>query len=132
MIHPRSPERTMRLAAMVAGDFLVSWACLALAVFIRRNVDFEFTRSVLPPENFLLNPVNVLVFTLSLIFGLALSGFYTQRISRRHKPIMGAALLLQIAFVAVAFAILQRPIPRTVLFFVPIVESVALPAWRRM
>ena len=132
MIGPRSAERALRSIITIIGDFFIAWGCLALGVFIRRNVDFEFTRSVLPPENFLLDPPNVLIFTASFVLALGVTGFYTQRISRRHRPILAAALALQVAFVAVASTAMIRPLPRTILLLVPIFEAVAIPLWRRL
>ena len=131
MIRPSSSERGLRLAMLVAGDFLVAWACLGLAVFIRRNINFEYTRSLLPPENFPLNPLNVTLFSISLLIALALCGFYNQRVSRRHRPVVGAALLIQLGFVAVASTVMDHPYPRTILFAVPLFEVVAVPLWRR-
>jgi exopolysaccharide biosynthesis polyprenyl glycosylphosphotransferase len=132
MIRPNSSERGLRLAMLVAGDFLIAWACLALAVFIRRNIDFEFTRSLLPPEKFPLNPLNVTLFSISLVVALALGGFYNQRVSRRHRPIVGAALLIQLGIVAIVSTMMERPYPRTILFAVPLFEAVAVPLWRRL
>ena len=132
MIRPRSAERGFRLVMLMAGDFLVAWVCLALVVFIRRNIDFEFTRSLLPPEKFPLNPLNVTLFCLSLVIALALGGFYNRRVSRRHRPILGAALLIQLGIVAVGSMALERPYPRTILFAVPLFEVIAVPLWRRL
>ena len=132
MIRPNSAERALRVAILVAGDFLVAWGCLGLVVFIRRNINFEFTRSLLPPENFPLNPLNVTIFSISLVIALALSGFYNQRVSKRHRPMMGAALLIQLGLVAIASILMEHPYPRTILFAVPILEMVAQPLWRRI
>jgi lipopolysaccharide/colanic/teichoic acid biosynthesis glycosyltransferase len=132
LIRPNSAERALRFAILVAGDFLVAWGCLGLAVFIRRNINFEFTRSLLPPENFPLNPLNVTIFSSALVIALALSGFYDQRVSKRHRPVMGAALLIQLGLVAIASILMDRPYPRTILFAVPILEMVAQPLWRRL
>lgn len=122
----------MRIAALAAGDFLVAWGCLALAVFIRRNINFEFTRSLLPTEKFPLNPFNVTLFCASLVVALALAGFYNVRVSRRHRPIVGVALLVQLGIVAIASTLMARPYPRTILFAVPLFELVAVPLWRRL
>ena len=132
MIRPNSSERGLRLLMLVAGDFLIAWGCLALAVLIRRNITFDFTRALLPPEKFPLNPLNVTLFSISLVIALALGGFYNQRVSRRHRPIVGAALLIQLGVVAIGSTILERPYPRTILFAVPIFEAIAVPLWRRL
>ena len=132
MIRPNSAERVLRLAMLVAGDFLIAWGCLALAVFIRRNITFDFTRALLPPEKFPLNPLNVTLFSISLVIALGLGGFYNQRVSRRHRPIVGAALLIQLGIVAIASTVMEQPYPRTILFAVPVFEVVAVPLWRRL
>jgi lipopolysaccharide/colanic/teichoic acid biosynthesis glycosyltransferase len=132
MIRPNSSERGLRLAMLAAGDFLIAWGCLALAVFIRRNITFDFTRALLPPEKFPLNPLNVTLFSVSVVLALAIGGFYNQRVSRRHRPIVGAALLIQMGIVAIASTIMQQPYPRTILFAAPLFEAIAVPLWRRL
>lgn len=131
MIRPRSFERSFRVSLLVLGDALVAWASLALTVEIRRNIDFAWTISVLPPEKFPLDVANVTLFSAALVVCLALNGFYHLRISRRHRPVFATALLMQIAVAAVGGMLLQRAYPRTILFAVPIVEAFALPLWRR-
>ncbi len=130
MIRPRSEERTLRLSLTMAGDALIAWGCLALVVFIRRSIDFEFTRSLLPPEKFPLTASNVLLTVVTLLIALGVSGFYSQRFSRRHRPFFGYALVIQTALVAVGATLMVRAYPRTILFGVPLIEAVALPLWR--
>jgi len=132
MIRPSSSERGLRLLMLMAGDFFIAWGCLALAVYIRRNINFDFTRTLLPPEKFPLNPLNVTLVSISLVLALALGGFYNQRVSRRHRPIVGAALLIQLAIVAVASTVMEHPYPRSILFAVPLFESIAVPLWRKL
>jgi len=132
MIRPSSSERGLRLAMLMAGDFLLAWGCLAAAVLLRRNISILYTTTLLPPEKFPLNPLNVTIFSMSLVIALALSGFYNQRVSRRHRPIVGAALLIQVGFVAIASTAMVQPFPRTILLAVPLFEAVAVPLWRRI
>jgi exopolysaccharide biosynthesis polyprenyl glycosylphosphotransferase len=132
VIRPSSTERNLRLLLLAAGDFGIACGALALAVLIRRNIDFEITRSVLPPEKFPLDYANILLPGISLVFSMALSGFYNPRVSRRHRPLMLTALVLQVGLVAVGATLLTRPYPRTILILVPLIEAVFLPLWRRL
>jgi exopolysaccharide biosynthesis polyprenyl glycosylphosphotransferase len=132
VIRPNSIERNLRLILLAAGDFLIAAGCLALAVFIRRNIDFEITRSVLPPENFPLDIQNVMLPAVALVLTMALSGFYNPRVSRRHKPLLLTALVMQMGLVALGATLLTRPYPRTILLAVPLLEAFALPLWRRL
>jgi lipopolysaccharide/colanic/teichoic acid biosynthesis glycosyltransferase len=132
MIRPRSKERFLRSAATIAGDFLIGWGALAAVVELRRHVSFAFTQSLLPPEKFALDAQNVLLFCAPLIGALALSGFYHHRIGPRTRPSMVTALVIQTALTAIGSTALVRPLPRTILLAVPVVEFVALPLWRRV
>ncbi len=132
MIRPRSKERSLRTAATIAGDFLIGWGALAAIVELRRNVNFAFTQSLLPPEKFVLDAWNVLLFGASLLAALALSGFYHQRIGPRTRPSIVTALVIQTALAAIGSTALARPMPRTVLLAVPLIEVIALPLWRRL
>ena len=132
MIRPRSKERLLRAGATIVGDFLIGWGALAAIVELRRNVNFAFTQSRLPPEKFALDAMNVLLFGASLIAGLALSGFYHRRIGPRTRPSMVTALVIQTALAAIGSTALVRPLPRTVLLAVPVLEFVALPFWRKL
>jgi lipopolysaccharide/colanic/teichoic acid biosynthesis glycosyltransferase len=131
MIRPRSKERVLRISVLVLGDFLIGWGALAAVVIVRRNVSLAFTKSLLPPEKFALDPPIVLLFGLSLIGALALSGFYHDRVTPRTRPSLITALVVQAALIAIGGIVLVRPMPRTVLLAVPAFELLALPLWRR-
>jgi lipopolysaccharide/colanic/teichoic acid biosynthesis glycosyltransferase len=132
MIRPSSKEHFARGALLVTGDFLVGWATLAAVVLVRRNVPLRFTRGLLSPEKQPLDAVAILLFAGSFLAALALSGFYRRRVMPRERPLIATALILQGAFVAVGSALLERPLARTVLFGVVLVETFALPAWRAL
>jgi lipopolysaccharide/colanic/teichoic acid biosynthesis glycosyltransferase len=132
MIRPRSKERALRIAVLVAGDFMIGWGALYAAVALRRNVSFAFTKALLPPEKFALDPPIVILFSLSLIVALALSGFYRDRVTPRTRPSIITALVIQAALVAMGGTALVRPLPRTVVAAVPIFELIVLPLWRRL
>jgi lipopolysaccharide/colanic/teichoic acid biosynthesis glycosyltransferase len=132
MIRPRSKERALRVAVLIAGDFLIGWGALYAIVELRRNVDLGFTTALLPPEKFALDPPIILLFGLSLVAALALSGFYHDRVTPRTRPSIVTALIVQAALTAIGGTALVRPLPRTVLIAVPILEMIALPLWRRI
>jgi lipopolysaccharide/colanic/teichoic acid biosynthesis glycosyltransferase len=132
MIRPRSKERFFRTGAAIAGDLVIGWGALATIVELRRHVTFAFTQSLLPPQKFALDARNVLLFCVSLIAALALSGFYHHRIGPRTRPSVITALVIATALTAIGSTALVRPLPRTILFAVPVVEFVALPLWRRL
>ncbi len=132
MIRPSSKEHFARGVFLVAGDFLIAWGALAAVIFIRRDVPLWFTRSLLPPENQPLDFTAVALFTGSFIAALALSGFYRRRVMPRERPLIPTALVLQAALVAVGGALTERPLARTVLLGVLLIEAVALPAWRTL
>jgi lipopolysaccharide/colanic/teichoic acid biosynthesis glycosyltransferase len=132
MIRPNSKERTLRMAALAGGDFLIGWGALAAIVELRRHVDLAFVTATLPVSKFALDPPNVIIFALSLIIALALSGFYHDRVMPRTRPSFVTALVIQAALAAIAGTALVRPLPRSVFFAVPLVEIMALPLWRRL
>ena len=132
MIRPSSKEAGFRAAAAVAGDFAIAWGSLALLVYIRRSYHIAFTKSLLPPENLVLTPAMVLLFAGSFIAALGLAGFYRQRITPRTRPVLLAALIIQLAIVAVGGTALATPLPRTIVFAVPLLEALALPLWRML
>lgn len=132
MIRPRSKERALRVAGVIAGDFAIAWGSLYAIVELRRNVSFAFTQSLLPPEKFVLDPPIILLFGLSLVAALALSGFYHDRVTPRTRPSIITALIVQAALTAIGSTALVRPLPRTVLLAVPLLEMLALPLWRRL
>lgn len=130
MIRPSSREATLRQGLAVAGDLAVAWAALAGVTWVRRHVPIEFTHALLPPEKFALRPEIVALFTLSLVAALGLSGFYRQRMTPRARPMVVAALVIQLALLSIGGMALAIPLPRTVLFGVLLVEAVLLPLWR--
>jgi lipopolysaccharide/colanic/teichoic acid biosynthesis glycosyltransferase len=132
MIRPSSKEAGFRAVAAVAGDFAIAWGSLALLVYIRRSYHIAFTKSLLPPENLVLTPAMVLLFAASFVAALGLSGFYRQRITPRTRPVLLAALIIQLAIVAVGGTALAKPLPRTIVFGVPLLEALALPLWRML
>jgi len=132
MIRPKSKELALRMAVLVGGDFLIGWGALCAVVLLRRHVNIAFTESLLPPWKFVLDAPNVILFALSLIVALALSGFYQSRVTPRTRPSFVTALVIQTAITAIGETALARPLPRTVIFAVPFLELVALPLWRRL
>jgi lipopolysaccharide/colanic/teichoic acid biosynthesis glycosyltransferase len=132
MIRPSSKEHFARGVLLVAGDFLIAWGALVAVIFIRRDVPLWFTRSLLPPENQPLDVKAVVLFAGSFIAALALSGFYRRRVMPRERPLIATAIVLQAALIAVGGALAERPLARTVLLGVLLVEAVALPAWRTL
>lgn len=132
MIRPRSKERALRTAIVVAGDFLIGWSALYGVVVLRRHANLALTTALLPAGKFALHPPIVALFTLSLIVALALSGFYPERVTPRARLSIVTALVIQVALTAIGATVLVRPLPRTVLFAVPIVEMIAIPLWRRL
>jgi lipopolysaccharide/colanic/teichoic acid biosynthesis glycosyltransferase len=132
MIRPGSRERYFRIVLALAGDFFIACAALAAAVELRRSVRLPFTRMLLPAEKLPLDAPTVLLFAFSLLVALGLSGFYRQRIMSRARPIVAVALLIQIAFVTIGATLFERPLPRTILVAVPLLEALALPLWRSL
>jgi len=132
VIRPKSKERVVRMAALIAGDFLIGWGALDAVVQIRRHVTLAFTRTLLPVANFVVDAPMVSLFGTSLIAALALSGFYTLRVTPRTRPSFVTAMVIQAALTAIGCTLLVRPLPRTVIFAVPLLEIVALPLWRRL
>ncbi|HYK01944.1 MAG TPA: sugar transferase [Thermoanaerobaculia bacterium] len=132
MIRPSSKEHFARGVLLVAGDFLIAWGALAAVIFIRRDVPLWFTRSLLPVSKQPLDVTAVVLFAGSFIAALALSGFYRRRVMPRERPLIATALVLQAALVAVGGALTERPLARTVLLGVLLIEAVALPAWRTL
>src|SRR5205823_1529545 len=115
MIRPGSRERSLRADILIVGDFLVAWASLAAAVYIRRGVPLAFTRSLLPAVNLPLDTRIVLLFGVAFVSALGLAGFYRRRIMLRARPVFIVAVLIQIAIVTIGATIFERPLPRTIL-----------------
>jgi len=132
LIRPSSKEAGFRVAAALAGDFLIAWGAAALLVYVRRSVPLAFTRSLLPHENLELTPPVVLLFAGSLVAALGLSGFYRQRITPRTRPVLVTALFIQLAIVTLVGTAFAQPLPRTIVFAVPLLEAIALPLWRML
>ncbi len=132
MIRPGSLERSLRTALLPLGDFAAAWAALAAAVSLRRSVPIPFTRALLPEGKLPLEWPIVLLFGTAFIIALALAGFYRVRIMSRARPILLAALLIQVALVAIGATALERPLPRTILFAVPLLEAMIFPLWRSL
>jgi lipopolysaccharide/colanic/teichoic acid biosynthesis glycosyltransferase len=132
MIRPRSKERAFRSIVLVAGDFLIGWGALFLAVELRRNVDIAFTTSLLPPEKFALDLPIVLLFAGALVAALSLSGFYHRRVTPRTRPSLVTAAVIQLALVAIGSLVLVRPLPRSIVLAVPVLAMFAVALWRRI
>lgn len=132
MIRPGSRERSFRTAILLIGDFAVAWISLAITVYFRRMVPMAFTRSLLAPDNLPLDLRVVSVFTIAFLGALGLAGFYRHRIMLRARPVLLVALLIQIAAVTIGATLLEQPLPRTVLFAVPLVEAMLFPLWRSL
>ncbi|MCU1228286.1 MAG: sugar transferase involved in lipopolysaccharide synthesis [Acidobacteria bacterium] len=132
MIRPSSKEHSARGALLVTGDFLLAWGALAAVVFMRRNVPLRFTRALLAPDKLPVDATAVILFAGSFLIALALSGFYRRRVMPRERPLIATALVLQVALIAVGGALTERPLPRTVLIGVLLLEALALPAWRAL
>ena len=132
MIRPSSKETDFRIAAAVLGDFAIAWGCVALLVYIRRSIPLAFTKSLLPPQNLVLTPAMIILFAGSFIVALGLSGFYRQRVTPRTRPVLLAALFIQLAIVALGSTAIAHPLPRTIVFGVPVLEAILMPLWRRL
>ena len=130
MIRPSSIESAIRTILLVAGDLLLGLGALAAAVYIRHNIPLSFTRSLLPAANFRFDGINVLLFCTAFICALGISGFYRRRVMPTEKPVMATLLLIQVALIAIGSDAIERPLPRTILLFVVVIEALALPAWR--
>ncbi len=132
MIRPGSRERSFRAALLVGGDFGIAWLALTAAVYTRRIVPLGFTRSLLPPARFSLDGTSVSLFGLAFLAALGLAGFYRERIMLRARPLLIVALLIQVAMVAVGVDAVERPLPRTILLAVPLLEALLFPLWRSL
>ena len=119
MIRPRSKERGLRRAVLIAGDLAIGCGALYAGAAVRRNT-FE------------LDPPIVALFGLSLVAALGLTGFYRDRVTPRTRPSLVAAMVIQAALVAMAAVALVEPMPRTIVLAVPVVELIAVPLWRRI
>jgi len=121
VIRPSSKERAFRVIVLIAGDFLIGWGALLA------------TAKLLPPPwKFALDAPIVILFALSLVVALSLSGFNNDRVTPRTRPSIVTALVIQAALIALGGVALARPLRRTVFLAVPLLELIAVPAWRRL
>jgi len=130
MIRPGSRERSIRAGMLIVGDFLIAWASLVSAVYIRRLVPLSFTRALLPADSLPLDTLVVSLFGVAFVAALGLAGFYRRRIMLHARPIFLVALLIQIAIVAIGATIFEQPLPRTILLAVPLLEALLFRLWR--
>jgi len=121
MIRPSSKERAFRVVVLIAGDFLIGWLAL-----------FMTAKLLPPPWRFDLDAPMVILFALSLVVALGLSGFNNDRVTPRTRPSIITALVIQAALIALCGVALARPLRRTVFLAVPLLELIAVPAWRRL
>jgi len=121
LIRPSSKERALRGVILVAGDFLIGGGAL-----------FATARFLPAPWKFELDPWSVVLFALSLVVALSLSGFNNDRVTPRTRPSIVTALVIQAALIAFGGVALARPLRRSVLIAVPLLELLAVPAWRRL
>ncbi|HVS32592.1 MAG TPA: sugar transferase [Thermoanaerobaculia bacterium] len=132
MIRYRSLERSLRDLTTIEGDCGIAVLVLYCTVLIRRNFHVPGTEGLLPPEKFPLDAVNFAASAATLVVALAVNGFYNARVSRRHRPMMAAAMLTRVALLALISTIIERPYPRTILFAQPLLEAGLLLGWRRL
>jgi len=130
MIRPRSKEAALRVGIAVTGDVAIACGALIVAVLLRRTVPLQFTKSLLPPANLPLDLVSFFLLISTLIAALALSGFYRQRLTPRGKPRLAVAIVMRIVLLTTAATFLARPVPRTILIAVAILEALLIPLWR--
>ncbi|MCU1245405.1 MAG: sugar transferase [Acidobacteria bacterium] len=128
----RSVGKALRTGTALVGDCAV--ACLSVFVIVvaRRMLELPLTRALLPPEKFPLTLDHLALWSFSLVLALALSGFYDTTASPRHRPSLFVALPLQLAILAVAGTVFEMAWPRSVFLTVPLLESLAIPGWRRL
>lgn len=86
----------------------------------------------MPEENFLLTPANFAWFAAALVVGLASAGFYNRRVLRKSRTMLGIAFGIQIAIIALAWTLFERPLPRTVLIGTVVFEAALLGLWHRL
>jgi lipopolysaccharide/colanic/teichoic acid biosynthesis glycosyltransferase len=132
LIRPKSKEFALRMIGLAAGDALIGCGALYAVVELRRHVDLVITRTLLPESQFALDVPNVTLFAGSLLMALALSGFYHGRVTPRTRPSFLTAVVIQAALTTIGGTAVARPLPRTIVFAVPLLEIVALPLWRRL
>ncbi|HEX8253052.1 MAG TPA: sugar transferase [Thermoanaerobaculia bacterium] len=105
------------MAALVVGDLLIAWGAVVVCANLRNGgIDAEL----------------VALFALSFVAGLALSGFYRDRVTPRTRPSLVAALVIQSALAAMFATAIVRPLPRAILLGVPAIEALAIVISRRL
>ena len=119
------------MAVVIAGDAVVSFVALVAAVFIRRSIPLAFTRSLLPPAKLPVDATTIVLFCGSFLFALAISGFYRRRVMPTERPLLPTMLLIQVAIMTIGSVAIERPLPRTILVAVVVIEPLLLTAWRR-
>ena len=130
MIRPRSKERALRMAVLVAGDLLIGAVALAFGGELRQQLLLQWP---LPArQEFVPGAVDVGLFALSLVAALMLSGFYHDRMTPRARPSVVTAVVIQMILVVLSTAVVARALPRTILAGVALLELVAVPLWRRV
>jgi lipopolysaccharide/colanic/teichoic acid biosynthesis glycosyltransferase len=132
MIRTSSKEHFARSVLLVAGDFGLAWGALVAAVMFRRHVSLPFTKALLPASHLVVDLEAVLLFAGSFLAALALSGFYRRQVMPSERPLVATALVIQVALIALGGAFSARPLARTVLLGILLIEAVALPAWRAL
>lgn len=130
MIRPRSKEAAFRVVLAAAGDVAIASGALTAAVWLRRTVPLQFTKSLLPPANFPLDLESFVLLAATLVAALGLSGFYRQRLTPRGRPRLLVAIVMRIVLLTTAATFLARPVPRTILIAVAAIESLLIPLWR--
>ena len=130
MIRPRSKEAVLRVAIAVVGDVAIACTALIAAVELRRKVPLQFTKSLLPPGNLPLDMLSFILLTSTLIAALSLSGFYRQRLTPKGRPRLAVAMVMRIVLLTTAATFVARPVPRTILIAVAIIEASLIPIWR--
>ena len=130
MIRPRSKERALRMAVLVAGDLLIGAVALAFGAELRQQLLLQWP---LPArQEFVPGAVDIVLFALSLVAALMLSGFYHDRMTPRARPSVVTAVVIQMILVVFSTAVVARALPRTILAGVALLELVAVPLWRRV
>ena len=130
MIRPRSTEAALRAAIAVVGDTAIACGALVATVLLRRTVPLQFTKSLLPPANLPLDLINFVLIASTLVAALTLSGFYRQRLTPRGRPRLAVSIVMRIVLLTTAATFLARPVPRTILIAVALIEALLIPLWR--
>lgn len=111
----------VRTAVLVGGDAATACCGVMVSIILERAGMFGSDTAG-----------SVLLYPVSLLFALALAGFYAATPSARHKPSFVIALVLQAAAVGGWSAVLAFVPSRPTLVIVLAAESLLLPGWRRL